>query len=407
MKVHPGLLKDVTIVELGRNISGPYCAKLLADLGATVLKVEPLDGEPARFHGPFPNGEPNAERSGLFLYLNTNKLGMTLNAGLLEGRTLLLSLLEKSDVFVHNFQPAEAAALGLTYASLAETFPRLVVTAITPYGQTGPYADYAATDLTTAALGGVNAGIGQPDRPPLFLPYGQSGYQAGVVGAIGTLTALLSRIKTGRGQLVDVAEADVWATIHTGVGIVGYIFSGRLRKRAGHRLVGIPYPHTVLPCKDGYVILQASEARQWKRFLEMIGNPEWAGNPRYQDRLANNEIYADELDALLSPWLMDHTRDEIFSLCRQYQIPGAPLKTIDEVACDPQLTHRCYFVEMDHPAAGRLRYPGSAYVFSNSDGRPWRPAPTLGEHDSEVLSQRLGLSQAQLASLRNLGVIRK
>jgi crotonobetainyl-CoA:carnitine CoA-transferase CaiB-like acyl-CoA transferase len=399
------VLSGLRVVEYGDFVSAPYCAKLLADLGAEVLKIEPPRGDTARQRGPFPGDRPHPERSGLFLYLNTNKRGVTLDVSTATGRAILDRLLADADIFVHNQPPAALPGLGLDYPTLAAKHPRLIVTAISPFGQTGPYRDYKAYDITTAAAGGLSLGIGDPQRAPLKLPLTQSGIQAGLAAAIASLAAVFARDATGRGQAIDVAEADVWATFHTGVGVVAWVFSGRVRKRSGHRLLGLPYPHTVLPCKDGYVALQASERRQWERFIEMIGSPEWAKSPRYQNRLANNEQYADELDALLAPWLMARTKDEIFAICREYKIAGAPLKTVEEVVHDEQLRERDFFVQIDSPETGPLTYPGLPFTFSEVPWKRSRRAPRLGEHNDAVYAEQLGYTPRQLTELRQVGVI--
>lgn len=401
----PHILSGFKVVEYGDFVSAPYAAKLLGDLGAEVIKVEPSAGDSARRRGPFPGDIPHPERSGLFLYLNTNKLGVTLNLETPTGRLLLYRLLEGADVFVHNVPPARACSLGLDYERLSAVNPKLIVVAISPYGQDGPYRDYKAYDINTQAAGGLSLGIGEPDREPLKLPLTQSGFQAGLVGALAALCALFGREATGRGQLIDVAEADVWATVHTGVGVVAWLFSGRLRQRSGRRLIGQPYPHGVFRCKDGHVALQCSERRQWERFLEMLGDPEWGRDPKYRDRLKNQEEYAEELDALLAPWLMARSREEIFQLCQEYRLPGAPLKRVDEVLSEPQLRERGFFYELDHPEAGRLTYPGLPFRFSEAPTGPSARAPLLGEHNEDVYVGRLGLTPAELTQLRQTGVV--
>lgn len=401
----PQILAGFKVVEYGDFVSAPYAAKLLGDLGAEVIKVEPPEGDSARRHGPFPRDIPHPERSGLFLYFNTSKLGITLNLETATGRWLLDRLVERVDVFIHNVPPARTCDLGLDYGRLSAVNPRLVVVAISPYGQDGPYRDYRAYDINTQAAGGLSLGIGDPNREPLKLPLTQSGFQAGLVGALGALCALFSREATGRGQFIDVAEADVWATIHTGVGVVAWLFGGRLRQRSGRRLIGQPYPHGVFRCKDGYVALQCAERRQWEQFLKMVGEPEWGRDPKYRDRLKNQEEYAEELDALLAPWLMAHTREEIFRRCQEYRLAGAPLKEVDEVLAEPQLRERGFFYELEHPEAGRLTYPGLPFRFSETGaGSPAR-APLLGEHNERIYISWLGLSRAELTQLRQAGVL--
>ncbi len=402
-----GLLVGLRVVEVGEQVASAYCGKLLADLGADVVKIEPPTGDAARRAGPFLGDVPHPERSAPFLYLNTNKLGVTLDLRSATGRGLLDRLLEEADLLVESYPPVQAAAVGLDYATLHASHPRLYVVSITPFGQTGPYRDYRGTDITAQALGGLSIGVGRPDGEPLKLPGQQSGYQAGLIGAIGALGAMFGHDadREDGGQQLDVSEAEVWATIHTGTGVISYIFSQRIRGRYGHRLKGSPYPHTVLPCKDGYVALQCAERRQWKRFLEMMGNPAWGSDPKYRDRLKNNDEYAEELDALLAPWLMSHTKEEIFALCREWKISGSPVYTIDEVVQSQHLRERGFFVEIEHPEVGRQTYPGSPYQFAGKPPRQSRPAPLLGEHNLAIFGERLGISEAELVAMRQSGEI--
>lgn len=397
-------LEGLRVVEVGPGTGVAYCGKLLADFGAEVLKVEPPEGDPSRRHGPFPEDLPHPERSGLFLMLNTGKKGVTLRPEGPRGGALLGALLGQAQVLVAGGMPAEVEGWGLVADRLEQTHPSLVACFITPFGMTGAYRDWRATDLTTSAISGVTRRIGSPEREPLKLPLAQSGYQAGVAAACAVLSALLAGDGGGPGQWIDVAEAEVWATVHAGFAVTRYLLAGHLENRSGHRFVNQPYPHTLLPCKDGVVALQCAESRQWQRLLQLIGDPEWGREPRYQDRLRNNREYADELDERLAPWLRERTREEIFVLCRERDIPCGPVRTVAEVLDDPHLAERGFFFEADHPEAGRLRYPGPVCRLSETPGRV-RRAPLLGEHNEEIYCGRLGLGRDELPALRRAGVI--
>lgn len=398
-------LAGLKVVECGSFISAPYCAKLMADLGAEVIKVEePGPGDESRRYGPFPDDTPHPERSGLFLYLNSNKLGITLNVETPTGQRILKELLKGADVFVENNPPRQMADLGLDYASLRDVNPRLIVTSITPFGQTGPYRDYKAYALNTAAIGGQSMRTGELDRPPLAPALSQSHYQGGAMGAAATTGALLARQSTGRGQHVDISEAEVWATIHLGHGVHLGVFEGRKAMRSGHRTVSV-YPWCILPCKDGYMCLIAIQGYQWKRFLQAMGEPEWMGDPRFRDRIAMAWQLADEVDSLVEVWLLEHTKEEIFDICRKGQITFAPVRSIAEVARDSHFGERGYFVEIDRPHTGVLKYPGAPYKLSQT---PWElrfPAPQLGEHNEEVYCRRLGYSREDMVRLRKGGII--
>ncbi|MFH1486590.1 MAG: CoA transferase [Chloroflexota bacterium] len=401
-----GLLEGLKVIEYGSFISAPYAAKLMADMGAEVIKVEePGIGDESRHYGPFPQDVPNPERSGLFLNLNTSKLGITLNVKNRTGRKLLEKLLKEADVFVYNYANKEMSALGLGYEELKELNPRLIVAAISPFGATGPYKDYKGHAINSCAFSGVSDEIGNPDREPLNLPLSICDYQAAMAATSAVLIALFYREKSGRGQFVDVSEADVMATIQREGVWPAYFSLGKVHKRSGFRRSGHLYPHTILPCKDGHMCLIAVEGRQYKRFIEVMGNPEWSNNPRYRDRWKISEEYAEEVDALLAPWLMSHTKKEIFDVCMENRIPFAPVRTIDEVVNDDHLKARDFFVEIDHPEAGKLKYPGLPYKFSSTPMRITQPAPLLGEHNEAIFCERLGYAREDLARMRTEGVI--
>ena len=402
-----GVLDDVRVLEIGQGISSCFCGKLFADLGAEVIKVEPPDaGDELRAHGPFPGDVPHPERSGLFLYLNTSKLGVTLDLASPTGRGILRQLLGSADVLVENYAPGALASWGLDVPALLDAFPRLVITSVTPYGQSGPWRDYRGYDINVAAVSGVAAGIGSPDREPLALPLAQTEYQGAIAGAVATLFALFARDMTGRGQHVDVSSADVLATLHVAHSkLPPVLYRDARHARTGHRDPEMPYPQTTLQCKDGYMCLGAPQIQQWARFTQAMGNPDWVQNPRYRKRRAMAQEYPDEVDALLAPWLMARTKEEIFTLCREHHVPFAPIRTMDEVASDPHLAERGFFVAAEHPAAGPLTYPGAPYKLSAAGWAIRRPAPLHGEHNEEVYCNRLGYSRGDLCALRRAGVV--
>ena len=317
-------LESLRVIEYGQFISAAFCARLLADFGAEVVKVEPPQGDKARRHGPFAGDVPHPERSGLFLFLNTSKKGITLDASSPTGRQILLRLLAEADILVSDYPPHRMEELGLIYEELREANPRLIMTTITPYGWTGPYRDYKAYDINVGAVGGVTIVAGSPDREPLNHPLSQSHYQGGLQAAIATMLALFAREMTGRGQHVDLSEAEAWHSFHLGSNLVSYLFSNRVRRRAGHRTEAWFYPYCILPCKDGYFCLIAMQRQEWDRFVHMMGDPEWAQDPRYQDRSAMGEEYPDEVDALILPWLLGFLIWNLFPVVASlYQIGRA------------------------------------------------------------------------------------
>lgn len=402
-------LSGVKVVEWADFIAGPYCGKLLADMGADVIKIEkPGTGDESRQRGPYSNHTPHPEKSGLFLYLNANKLGITLNMETATGKKILKDFIKTADIFIEDHPPATMVEMGLDYPNIKKTNPGIIMVSITPFGQAGPYSNYKGYDINASAVGGQSVCAGEMGREPLTPPLCLGHYQSGAAGASAAMAALFSREFDDKGQQVDISEAQVWATLHTGNQESAFIMHGMKRMRWGHRTPGV-YPYTILPCKDGFMSMIAIQGYQWKRFLELIGDgevPEWYTNePRYQDRRELSLKYADEMDGLLAPWLMSHTKDEIYKLCLEKRVPFSPVRNMAEVVNDEHLEAREYFVEIDHPAAGTLKYPGAPGKFSET---PWRldsPAPLLGQHNEEIYCKRLGYSKEDLEEFRTGGVI--
>jgi CoA:oxalate CoA-transferase len=399
-------LDGLKIIEYGNLISAPYCTKLLAGLGAEVIKVEkPGSGDEARSHGPFPNDIPDPEKSGLFLSLNTNKLGITLNPDTATGKNILKRLLSEADVFVENNAPRRMEELGLDYHSLEKINPGLIMASITPFGQSGPYRDYKAYDINCCAAGGEAIGIGYPDREPLTMPLSQVSYQAGAATAAAILVALIARRRTGEGQAIDISEIEVLANLHLGHHILTFLYQGIIGVRQGAHSGYLLYPNVLLPCKDGYMCLALPQEDQWLRFLELMGNPEWSKKPRYQARRAMQEEYPEEVDALITPWLKQYTMDELAGMCIKRRIPCSPVYNVAQVMEHPHLRVRHFFSEFEHKRAGKLKYPGEPYKFSRTGEQLRNPSPLLGEHNEEVFCQRLGFPKEELVSLRRSEVI--
>ena len=399
-------LNGVRVVEWSSLVSAPFCGKVLAELGAEVIKVEPPGvGEEGRYQGPFPDGNPHPERSGLFLFANLNKRGITLDLQSGEGRQLLERLLESADVFLENQPLALVEELGLDYESLKEQHPRLIVTSISPYGRSGPYRGYQGTDLTANAMSGLSFGTGHPHREPLTTPLHQASYLAGVGAAFASIVALLGRDLTGKGQAVDVAEAQVIGTLLTGYHLPTYIYRGVAGWRSGNRMRLGLFPNCVLPCKDGYICIDAPQIEQYRRFLDLLGEQDWMEDPRYRDRRAMSDQYPEEAESLIAPWFMERTKQEILEACLEHRIPCVPVQTFDEALTDPQLNARDYFQPMGHTEAGGYNYPGPPYRLSGTPARLMRSAPTLGQHNREVLGGELGLDASEIAKLEQERIV--
>ena len=399
-------LQGLRVVEWGSLVSAPFCGKVLAELGADVIKVEPpATGESGRYRGPYPDSVPHPERSGLFLFANLNKRGITLNLDSPKGRHIFDSLLETADIFLENQPMATLEEDGLDYNSLQDNYPGLVVTSISPYGRSGPYRGYQGTDLTANAMSGLSFGTGHPHREPLTTPLHQASYLAGVGAAFATIVAILGRDFTGRGQLVDVAEAQVIGTLLTGYHLPTYIYRGVAGFRSGNRMRLGLFPNCVLPCKDGYICIDAPQMEQYRRFLDLLGEQDWMEIPRYRDRRAMSDQYPEEAEELIAPWFMERTKQEILEACLANRIPCVPVQTFDEAIQDPQLNSRDYFSAVEHAEAGRFLYPGQPYRFSNTHSRMIRSAPTLGQHNQEVFGEELGLTAPEIERLSREGTI--
>ncbi|KKK99696.1 hypothetical protein LCGC14_2630140, partial [marine sediment metagenome] len=402
-------LGGIRIIELAQYISGPYCGMLLAGFGADVTKIEePGTGDLSRRCGPFPEDIPHPDRSGLFHYLNRNKRGITLDIRRATGRKILLELLKDADVLVEDMRPKLAKELKLDFDHLKEVNPKLIVASITPFGQTGPYKDFKAYAINTSAIGGMSSIVGESQREPLTPPFALGHFQTGIIAANAVMFALMAKRKSEKGQHIDISEAESWAIFHTGNVVSAFIYSGRKRNRSGHRTFA-PYPYTLLPCKDGYISMIALRGSEWKRFLEIIGDgevPKWyASDDRFKDRLKAGIEYADVLDSLLSPWLMSHTRAEIFSRCREKHVPFTPVRNMDEVVNCEHLNKRGYFKEISFSGMNPFKCPGAPVRFSKSRWDLKHTAPALSEHNDEIYCEHLEYSRAQLAQLRRTHII--
>jgi len=391
------------VVDLTHHIAGPYCTKMLADYGAEVIKVErPGLGDPTRRAGPFPGDLPDMEKSGLFLYLNTNKKGITLNLKSTMGKAILKRLVAMADLVVESFSPRVMPSLGLGYEELVKVRPGLIMTSISSFGQTGPYRDYRASEIVAYAMGGSLYLIGEPDRVPLKGPLAQAQYLTGLFACGSTLAAILRRARMGSGDHVDVSIMEAVAAVQEST-TTTYAYSGTVWRRAGSRRPEA-HPWTILPCRDGYVVVGVSTPVQWEMMTAMLDMPELAEDPRFATAQRRFQ-HADELDAILSPWFKDRTKQEIYELAQLWRVPFSPVPDLSEVASSPQLAARRYFETISHPVAGVLPYAGAPFRLGVASSRAQQPAPLLGQHNVEIYCKWLGFSKQDLVRLREQGVI--
>jgi crotonobetainyl-CoA:carnitine CoA-transferase CaiB-like acyl-CoA transferase len=401
----PGALSNLRIVEVGEMVSAPYAAKLMADLGAEVIKVErPGNGDKARTRGPFPGGLPHPEKSGLFLYLNSNKYGITLDISRPEGMQLLGRLVEQADVLLHNVWPPEADRVGLSYQRMRGINPRLVMASITPFGMTGPNRNWRAEELTIWSAGGVcvlnGAGPDYPDLPPLKTFGSQAGFQGGVHGAVAIMGAILAQVRDGEGQHIDVSVQESIAS-QLELTFEYWPYMGLIATRLGRKPI---QPIESMQCKDGWIYLCCVEEHQWRGFVEVMGNPEWASEEIFADRIKRGENW-EALKIFLEEYCAQHTVLELYKKAQQKRVPFAPVSTMGDLVNSEHLKARGFFVEIRQPVAGRHLYPGAPLKYHAT---PWEirmPAPTLGQHTEQILRERLRVEPARVAELKRTGII--
>ena len=400
-------LADITVLDLTHHIAGPYCTKLLATYGAEVIKIErPGSGDQARQAGPFPNDTPHAEKSGLFLHLNTNKQSVTINLQHPRGQELIRELVRQVDVVVENFSPRVLPALGLGYADLAALNPRLVMTSISNFGQTGPYRDWKAQDIVIYAMGGAMNITGLPEREPLRLALNIMAYQGGTMAATATMTGVLAAQWQEIGQHIDLSlfEAHAGSIDRRMTGLIGYQYTGEPGYREDAIGIGI-YPSGVLPCKDGHVQTLVFPA-MWERLLAAMDMPELNDDPRFADPYDRlDQENRPQFMVIFQEWLNRNTRYEAMAKMQAQRVPLMAMNPPSAVLEDPHFRERGYFVECDHPEAGPLPYTGAPFRLTAAPATPLQRAPLLGEHTDAVLQQRLGLSTQELSTLRQHGVI--
>jgi crotonobetainyl-CoA:carnitine CoA-transferase CaiB-like acyl-CoA transferase len=403
----PLALDDLLILDLTHYIAGPYCTKLLADYGARVIKIErPDSGDPCRALGPFPDDTPHPEKSGLFLHLNTNKESVTLNLKTLRGRQLLFRLVAQVDVVVENFHPRVLPALGLDYAHLRQANPRLVMTSISNFGQTGPYRDWRAQDLTLYAMGGEMYTSGAAGREPLKQAHGLTLYQGGAMAATATMIGIFGVRRHGVGQHIDLSlfETQAGSMDRRLTALVAYQYTGDNPGLEDPRPVGI-LPSGVFPCKDGYVDIRCT-MRWWDRLMAMMDLPEVAQDARFNSDTARlNPANREPFLQIFQTWLMQHTRQEIMDKARRTRMPGTAVNLPAEVLSDPHFVARGTFVTVEHPQAGTWQLPGAPFRPQQTPWQLRRPAPQLGQHTAAVLHELLRVSEEQLWDLRQARVI--
>jgi crotonobetainyl-CoA:carnitine CoA-transferase CaiB-like acyl-CoA transferase len=410
--VPAAILEGVRVLELADGVAGPFCAKLLAEYGAEVVKIERpgVDSMSERqWAGQRAASPSSAEDAAFFLPLNADKKSVALDLESETGQATFRNLAANSNVVVESLRPGHMGSLGIGYHDLRDRTPGLVMTSVTPFGQTGPYRDYQYTELTVFAMGGGMAREGVPSRHPLMYGGEIAGYFSGTAAAAATVAACVGALMTGQGDWIDISIMECMAGHPHQIGRrAPFAYNGELDTRQETRgLTGGErerYAVGTFRCKDGHMSFLPLGARMWPNIARMIGKPELTQDSRFvnpEDRVANQA----ELEAIFQEWLDRHTRSEIFQATQDEGIPGGPVLTPPEIMADEHFIDRRFFRQVAHPDYGTLTYPGQPFKLSDAPEIGATAAPALGEHTEAVLSEVLGMKGAEIAGLRSRGAI--
>lgn len=406
-----GALQGVRVLDLSGE-PGQFCGKLMGDLGADVVKIEPPEGDDVRRLGPFYEDVESIDRSLYWHAMNTSKRAVTLNLAVEKGRELLHRLLATADIVVESFAPGTLERWGLRFETLQQQYPHLILTSITPFGQTGPYRDFHATELETVALSGFLAVCGDPDRPPVRISTPQATLFASVSAYTGSMLAYYHRLRSGAGQHVDVAMQECATNLHYAQMI--WNTYGIVTPRMGTTLLlaANVYIPIAFPCKDGYV--QAIPALSWGTFIPWLEEHGMAGElttAEWQERLQTlatdwTQEQVNYAHQVVADFFATFSKQALYEAAAQRRQLLYPVQNVRDCLDDRQLQAREYFVEVEAPTLGQtLTYPGEPFRCSAT---PWHirgPAPGLGEHNTVIYGDELGLSETERTTLRQEGII--
>jgi CoA:oxalate CoA-transferase len=400
-------LDGITVIDVTRVVAGPYCAQMLADLGATVIKIEhPSDPDYVRSFPPFVDGaDPGGPTagSGYFAQYNRHKLGASLDLKHPDGKALFVEMIRKADVVIENFRPGTMDKLGLGYATLQAANPRLIYTAISGFGQTGPHSRRPAYDSTAQAAGGLWSMNGSPGEPPVRVGSIIGDLAASFYATIGTLAALREVERSGLGQMVDISQQDSVVTL-TESAIVNYTVGGIVARPLGNEH---PFarPYGQYACKDGHVFFGSYSDKLWRDSCAIFGEPELADDPEIDTMVKrfDEAVYQRRIKPVIERWFASRTKAELEAMAGD-RIALTPIKTIDEVVADPHLRAREMFVPVQLAGASALVF-GSPIKLSSTPMLSVGAAPALGQHNHEVYIDWLGMSPERLSKLVSTGAV--
>jgi crotonobetainyl-CoA:carnitine CoA-transferase CaiB-like acyl-CoA transferase len=393
-----GLLDGIVVLDLTRVLAGPYCGMLLADMGATVYKIEqPKKGDDSRAFGPFVNGE-----SAYYMNLNRNKMGVTLNLKTPEGKAVFIEMIKKADVVIENYRPGTMEKLGLGYEELKKINPGIVYGCVSGFGHYGPYSQRAGYDIIGQAMGGLMSTTGWPGGAPTRTGTAMGDVLGGLGCTIGVLAAVVNKIKTGEGQKVDVALVD---SVVSSLEIITqiYLATGRIPEKIGNRYESA-YPYDSFKAQDGDVIIACGNDKLWKLAIGVMNQPELLEDERFATNALRVKNHA-ELKPIIEAWTVEQNVDDIVESLLDVGVPSSPINTIDRVVKDPHIAGaREMFVEVEHPVAGKTTLTGDHIKFSDKKAGIRTPAPTLGQHNFDVYENFIGLSEEIIKEYIEKGV---
>ncbi|MBD9483475.1 CoA transferase [Pseudomonas sp. PDM14] len=406
----PGALSHLRVLDLSRVLAGPWCGQNLADLGAEVIKVErPGAGDDTRHWGPpfLRDGEGrDTSEAAYFLSANRNKQSLTLDFTQAEGQRIARELASQSDILIENFKVGGLAAYGLDYASLKALNPRLIYCSITGFGQDGPYAKRAGYDFMIQGLGGLMSLTGKPDDEagggPVKVGVALTDILTGLYATVAVLAALAHREKTGEGQHIDMALLDVQVACLANQAM-NYLTTGTSPRRLGNAHPNI-VPYQDFPTADGDLILTVGNDSQFRKFCEVAGRAEWGSDPRFASN-SQRVAHRGELIPLIRQVTVFRTTAEWVVLLEQAGVPCGPVNDLAQVFADPQVVARGLRVDLPHPLAGSTPQVASPLRLSASPVQYRNAPPLLGEHSDAILQRLLGLDVAEIAALRDAGVV--
>lgn len=399
MNENKGLLEGIVVLDLTRVLAGPYCGTLIADMGATVIKVEnPIGGDDSRSMGPFINGN-----SVYYANFNRSKLGCTLNLKTSEGKEIFKELVKKADIIIENYRPGTMEKLGLGYDELKKVNPSIIYGAVSGFGHTGPLSKRAGYDIIGQAMGGLMSTTGWPEGPATRSGTPLGDVLGGLNLAIGILAALVNREKTGLGEKVDVALVDSVASAMENITMI-YQATGRIPQRIGNRYEST-YPYDSFPANDGDVIIAAGNNKLFSILCEIMEQPELKNDSRFLDvksRVANH----DDLFEIVSTWTKKYSVEEIDKKLNDAGCPASIVNTIDRLVVDRQIAGaREMFPEIEQPGIGKLQITACPQKLTRTKSSPRKAAPLLGEDNIDIYGKLLGFDENKIKELKEKGII--